>query len=88
MGLGCSHRVRVAVCGLAPMSGMYSSRLVYLLQPPFVCTTNGASQELFYCGLVTAFGYFVFVAPWERIASRPRSALHLIAQGYLVGTTK
>ena len=72
MGIGCTHRVRDLVWGLTSLNEIFSSRLVYLLHPPFVYTTNEASQELLCCGLVPASGCIVFVAPWGWFLSRPR----------------
>ena len=56
------------------MSRNCSSRLIYLLQPPFLCTAYGTGQELFCCSQVPVYKCIGFVAPWEGFLSRSRSA--------------
>ena len=59
--------------GLTPLSGIFPSRLMYLLQLAFVCITYGPSQELLCCGLVPASRYVVFAVPWEGLLNSPKS---------------
>ena len=78
----------LTVWGLTPLSGICPRRLVFLLQHPFVCTTNGASQELLCCGLVPAYGCIGFVTTGRVSPIGQGRLLLLIAQEYQVGATK
>lgn len=42
--------------GLSSWSWICSSGLMFLLMPPFGCTTIGANQVVFCCGLMPAIG--------------------------------
>ena len=49
--------------GLTPLSGIYPSRLVYLLRTPFGHTTYETNLVLFCYSLAPASRYIGFVAP-------------------------
>lgn len=58
---------------LTSLSEIFPSRLMYLLQSPFVCTAYGPSQELLCSGLVLASRYVAFAVPWEGLLSSQKS---------------
>ena len=88
MEIGCTHRVRVAVRWLTPLNEICHKRFVYLLQPPFVHTVNGASEDLLCSGLVPASGCIDFFTLGRGSPVSQGQPLLLIAQGYLVETAK
>ena len=61
---------------------------MYLFQPSFVYTANGASLDLLYCGLMPASGALVLWPFGRGFPVGQGEPLLLIAQGYLVGATK